>query len=124
MNKKRQALTLIEMMLVILLIGVVSSALTVNIKGALTKSRRFKTEEMKKKIDTVLNLALLEGYSVEEVEQNWIDHLKDSPLISIPSSSHQVLDGYKKPFHIKLSDDGYSLSAYSENTSEDHETQL
>ncbi len=115
MKKKRNALTLIEIMLVIILVGIVGGALAFNLKGAVQKGKRFKTEETKKKIDAILNLALLEGHSSEEVKSNWIEHVKDSPLIKTKPNQTDIWDGWGKPFEVDISEDGYTLVSKSEN---------
>lgn len=43
--KKKQAITLIEMMIVIVLIGLIGGALAFNMRGSLEKGKVFKTEQ-------------------------------------------------------------------------------
>ena len=90
MKKKKHALTLMEMMFVIVLIGIIGSVLTYNFRGALNRAKTFKTEEMKKKIDSALDLALLDGYQMEDLEgDKWELIIAQSPLIETPK------DGFK-----------------------------
>lgn len=121
MKKKRQALTLIEMMLVILLVGVVGGALAFNIKGAILKGKQFKTEEMRKKIDSVLNLALLEGYSSQEIQKDWVKIVKNSPLIQVKGSQELLYDAWGNPFEVQITSDGQSFSVTSKALAKDEE---
>lgn len=122
MKRKRNTLTLIEMMLVIVLVGIVGGALAFNLKGAITKGKSFKTEETRKKIDSVLNLALLEGASPEELEKEWLSYVKNSPLLKVSPNQEKIYDGWGKPFRVELRQDDYSLVVLSENTKSDEET--
>ncbi|MCH9634247.1 MAG: hypothetical protein S4CHLAM7_09920 [Chlamydiae bacterium] len=124
MKKKRNALTLIEIMLVIILIGIVGGALTVNLKGAVKKGKTFKTEETKRKIESILELALLEGYSPGDLSENWVAHVKASPLMKIKGDPSEILDGWGKPFSVELNDDGFSIDIFSENTKNDEEESI
>lgn len=121
MKKKRNTLTLIEIMLVVILIGIVGGALAFNLKGAVEKGKRFKTEETKKKLDSIINLALLEGNSPENIEENWFEYVKQSPLIKTSSKQKNILDGWGKPFTVKMNQNDYSLVAFSDNIDADEE---
>lgn len=121
MKSKRTALTLIEMMLVIILIGIVGGALAFNLKGAIEKGKGFKTEEIRKKIDSVLDLALLEGTSLEELEENWVEYVKKSPLIKVKPNQESILDGWGKPFRVELNPQDHSLVVLSDHTAVDEE---
>ncbi len=117
MKKKRNALTLIEIMLVIILVGIVGGALAFNLKGAVQKGKRFKTEETKKKIDAILNLALLEGQFSDDLTEKdtWLECVKNSPLIKTTPDQKEIYDGWGKPFEVEIDDDGFTLVATSEN---------
>ncbi len=104
--KKRYAITLIEIMIVIVLIGIISSALAFNFKGMLDKGKYEKTRYQKEKIEEILYLELLSGnYSAKEVEQHWREIVKRSPLIKIEKNK-DVLDGWGKEYMVQISDDG------------------
>lgn len=121
MRSKRTALTLIEMMLVIILIGIVGGALAFNLKGAIEKGKGFKTEEIRKKINSALDLALLEGITIEELENNWIEYVKKSPLIKMKPNQENILDGWGKPFRVELNSQDQSLVVLSDHTAVDEE---
>ncbi len=106
MRKKRNALTLIETMLVIILIGIIGGAMAYNLKGAVEKGRSFKTKETKHRIDTVLNMAFLEGKSAEEIREDWKHIVETSPLIKAKKNESHLRDGWNEEFHIEMNDDG------------------
>lgn len=106
MKKRKKALTLIEMMLVIVLIGTVGGALAFNLKGAVSKGKQFKTDEMKSKIESVLNLALLD-HEESYILDNWPDILKESPLIKFTNNKSQIKDGFREDFEISFSNDEF-----------------
>lgn len=116
MKKKRQALTLIEIMLVIILIGIVGGTLAFNLKGAVSKGKQFKTDETKRKIDSILELAQLEGHSLQEIQSDWISYVKASPLIKTKADQDEILDGYGMPFDVEINDSGDALVAFTDNT--------
>jgi len=99
----------------------VGGALAFNLKGAVQKGKRFKTEETKKKIDAILNLALLEGYSSEDLTEKdaWLECVKKSPLIKTSPNQKEIYDGWGKPFEVELDYDGYTLISKSENIQTD-----
>ncbi len=96
---QRHALTLIEMMLVIVLVGVVGSALALNLRGALDKGRSFKTQETKKKIETVLNIAQLDQ-DVESLKSSWETEVIESPLVKISHKDKTILDAWGNKFDV------------------------
>ncbi len=58
---KKQAITLIEIMIVILLIGLIGGTLAYNMRGSLDKGKEFKTEQNKSKLYDVLMLEYAKG---------------------------------------------------------------
>lgn len=124
MKRKKQALTLVEMMLVMLLISVIGSAVAFNLKGAMKKGKAFKTQEMQKKIDSALSLALLEGYSPEEIESNWVEYVKASPFIDVKPHQNRILDGWGDPFEVHYDTSTDTLFSTSKHTQKHEEEWL
>lgn len=60
-KRKKRAITLIEIMIVILLIGLIGGALAVNMRGSMDKGRVFKTEQ---NINRVYDALMMEYASV------------------------------------------------------------
>ncbi len=66
-KKRRHALTLIEIMIVIVLIGIITSVIGFNLKGTLKKGKDFKTEKVKEKIKNALSIeAEMEGITLDK----------------------------------------------------------
>ncbi len=60
-RKTRRAMTLLEIMIVIFIIGIISSVIGYNMKGSLEKAKAFKTTEGIKKITEIFELELAQG---------------------------------------------------------------
>ena len=83
--KKRAAITLIEMIVVMLLIATITGAIAYNYRESLNQGKVFKAKEAITRIETILNLELAEhpGESAE-IQQNWQQYLAKSPLVKNP----------------------------------------
>lgn len=104
-HKKRHALTLVEIMLVIVLIGVVGGALAFNLKGALDHGRGFKTKEIKKKIDAIVNIAAAEKDD-SDILSTWSQIVSESPLVKIKTDAQKgIVDGWGNPFSLEYDAD-------------------
>ncbi|MCH9633220.1 MAG: hypothetical protein S4CHLAM6_15730 [Chlamydiae bacterium] len=98
---KRHALTLIEIMLVIVLIGIVGGALAFNLSGALDKGKAFKTEETHKKIEAILSIQAIEdGPSV--VLDTWPTVVGESPIVKVKKVGDKIVDAWGNPFEVEL----------------------
>lgn len=113
-------MTLVEMMIVMILIAVVGSAVAFNMKGAVNRGKVFKTERTLERIDSILNLALLEGRSKEDVQKNWKEIVLNSPLIELKKDS-EILDGWGKPISIQYHLDQNFFTAHSSLLPQDEE---
>lgn len=81
MKKKKRFVTLIEIMIVILLIGIIGGVLAFNMKGSLDKGREFKTKQNKQRIEDILNLELATSdKSSDKILNEWSTIVKNSPL--------------------------------------------
>lgn len=109
---KKRTLTLIEIMIVIVLIGLIGSVIGVNMKGSLDKGKEFKTEQAITQIQDILELAVAQGHSPDEVVLNWDKHLSDSGLVKDPKKF--ILDGWNKELEIRADSRG-KISVVSEN---------
>ena len=58
MRRKKRTLTLMEIMIVIVLIGLIGSVIGINMKGSLDKGRAFKTKEAIRQIDDIFSLEI------------------------------------------------------------------
>ncbi len=102
--KKKRALTLIEIMIVIFLITLVTGAIGYNMKGTLDKGKKFKTEQAMAQLHDLLLLCVDEGHPIDEVAKDPAKYLKLSGLAKDPSKL--IKDGWNVPFEIVVADNG------------------
>ncbi|PCI77651.1 hypothetical protein COB21_02735 [Candidatus Aerophobetes bacterium] len=109
MKKRRRklALTLVEMMIVIFIIGVISSVVGVNMKKSLEKGKHFKTTQAMQKLCDILELD--EKFSVADIQDN--SELKTKIQAAVKrsfltrNSTNLLKDGWGKEFVISSQDD-------------------
>ncbi len=115
---KRHALTLIEVMLVIALIGIVGGALAFNLRGALDRGKAFKTEETHKKIEAILSIAAVEDDPTTVLSQ-WDTVVADSPIVKVKKIKKNILDAWGSPFKVTLDPNDGSFLVSSANIGTD-----
>lgn len=104
-KKSRRAVTLIEMLVVMTLIVIITSAVTVNYRASLEKGRAFQTEEMLKRIDTIIALSIADTSSAKlDIAANWKDIVKRSPLWN--EANKEVKDAWGKDIEIQTDNNG------------------
>jgi general secretion pathway protein G len=104
-KNKKQAMTLLEVMIVIFIIGIISSVIGYNMKGSLNKAKAFKTTEGIKKILEIFELEIAQGSaSLQDVVNSPEAVLDSSGLVS--SGKEMMKDGWGQPYEIKLSASG------------------
>lgn len=104
MKKQKRSLTLLEIMIVIVLIGLIGSVVGFNMKGSLDEGKAFKTRQAKDQIVDILMLEVARGASVEEVVKEPEAYLRDSGMIKNPKEF--LNDGWGVPFEIKVTPHG------------------
>lgn len=113
MKKKKRAVTLIEILVVILLIGLISGALAFNMKGSMNEGKIFKTKHNKEKVYDILSIELAKGEKTEEaIVTEWEDLVKASPLAK---GEETTFDGWKKKFTVKYEKEKGDFVVTSEN---------
>lgn len=101
-KKKRHALTLVEMMLVIVIIGIIGGALAFNLRGSLDRGKEFKTKETKKKIEAILNIAAVD-YDDQAILSGWKQFVIDSPLANLKlDKNDEIADAWGNAFQIEF----------------------
>lgn len=102
-QRKKRAVTLIEMIVVMLLIATITGALAYNYNASLKEGKAFKTREGISRIKTILELAILDDSSKvpENVESWWANTVKSSPL----ASGDLTKDGWGKPYKVHYKPD-------------------
>lgn len=104
-KRKKQAMTLLEVMIVIFIIGIISSVIGYNMKGSLNKAKAFKTTEGMKKILEIFELEMAQGSaSLQEVASSPEAVLDGSGLVT--SGKEMMKDGWGQPYEVKLSSSG------------------
>lgn len=110
---KKRAITLLEIMIVIFLIGLIGSVIGINMKGSMDKGRAFKSERAKEQIKDILQLQLAEGVATNnEIAQDPTYYLKRSGMVKKPKDL--LKDGWGQPFVITATADGAGFSVKSE----------
>ena len=119
--RKKRAITLLEIMIVILLIGLIGGVVSYNLKGTLDKGKAFASKEGAQKLEDILNLEIQQGTNTsEELTQdksNERDIVKACVLNSGLISNHQIKkflrDGWGEFYSIRKSLGGQvSVSSY------------
>lgn len=100
--KKKHALTLLEIMIVIVLIGLIGSVLGFSMKGSLDKGKIFKTERAMQLIEDALMLEIAKGASITDVLNDKEKYLERSGMVKKASSI--LKDGWGDPFIIEEKD--------------------
>lgn len=99
MKRKKRSVTLIEIMIVILLIGLIGGALAYNMSGSLNQGKKFKTKQGAEKIHDILMFEYMNGNdSIDKIVQNWTTVLKDSSLVDARHYNDLIVDGWKQPY--------------------------
>lgn len=116
-KRKRHPITLLEIMIVILLIGVIGGVLSYNLKGSLERGKQFRTEEGVKRLADILELEIERGASLAKMEGRanspYVKKcVEGSGLISKNNIDEFLRDGWKEPYSITVQDG--QLHIYSE----------
>lgn len=95
----KRALTLLEIMIVIVLIGLIGSVIGFNMKGSLDEGRAFKTRQAQDQIQDILMLEVARGTSMDEVIDKKESILANSGLVK--NAKKFLKDGWGNDFEIK-----------------------
>lgn len=112
MKRKREPLTLIEIMVVIFLIGLIGSVLGFKMKNSLEDGKAFKTKAKIEKINDVLTLEMAKGKSRDQVIANASRILANSSLFK-EKESEILVDGWGGPIEV-LAKNNRSIQVISE----------
>jgi len=88
-TKLKRALTLVEIMVVIMLITMITGTVAYNYGKSLDKGREFKTKEILARVETILNLAHANGEldpAAGDFEERWKQVVSNSPLVKSGSN--------------------------------------
>jgi general secretion pathway protein G len=111
-KKKKHALTLLEIMIVIVLIGLIGSVIGFNMKGSLDEGKAFKTRQAQDQITDILMLEVARGVPIDQVVKAPIRYLDHSGLIKNPKEF--VKDGWGVLFDITVDTSGHTIEVNSD----------
>jgi len=101
-SKQRYAITLLEIMIVIFLIGLIGGVVGYNVKASLDKGKAFKTEHAMAQIREILLLELENPSQIALIRANPIECVRRSSLCKNPEAL--IKDGWGELFQITISD--------------------
>ena len=104
-RRYKRSLTLLEIMIVIVLIGLIGSVIGVNMKGSLDEGKAFKTRQAKEQIADILMLEVARGSSYDEVVLKKEEVLASSGLVKDPKNF--LKDGWGELFEVRVGGKGH-----------------
>lgn len=103
MKQKKRNITLMELMVVMVIIGIISTVIGRGISGSLEKGRKFKTEHSRKQLEEILLLQVALGEcKLEDLKDKSIveAQLKKSGLVA--KVDDLLKDGWGDPYIIEV----------------------
>ncbi len=97
-RRKKNVMTLLEIMIVIFLIGLIGSVIGVNVKGSLEEGKAFKTKQGMEQIKEILLLEIDKGAKLANVISKPEYYLKRSGFCKEPAKL--LKDGWGVPYII------------------------
>jgi type II secretory pathway pseudopilin PulG len=96
--KKKQPMTLLEIMIVIFIIGIIGSVIGYNMKGSLEEGKAFKSEQGSKQVYEILTLEMAKGGKLDDILANPSKYLENSGFAKNPKNLLQ--DGWGNDYLI------------------------
>jgi len=109
-RKKKNPITLLEIMIVIFLIGLIGSVIGYNVKGSLEEGKAFRSEQGIAKLKDILQMEIASGISSEDIVNNPKYYLKRTGLVT--DAAKLLKDGWGQPYIISQDGD-YDISVKS-----------
>ena len=117
MMKKKRAVTLLEMMVVIFLIGIITTVIGFNMRGSLEEGKAFKSKQGAERLADILNLQIAK--STEWSAKNLIENkgevercLKNSKLVK--NVEEFLKDGWGEGYKITVEENEENVVVVSE----------
>ena len=104
MKIKKRPITLLEIMIVIVIIGVIGSVVGYSMKGSLDQGRAFKSEQGSKQVHDLLMLQIMQGKTFKEIKEDPISALNDVGLVG--NSKKLFKDGWGQDFQLQKLEGG------------------
>ena len=120
MKRKRHPITLLEVMIVVLLIGLIGGVLSYNLKGTMERGKKFRTEQGIARLQEILELEIERRGNTIDVKklvgttdtQYVKDIVEESGFIPPNKIDEFLLDGWKEPYIITETNHGIHISSY------------
>jgi len=114
MQIKKRAMTLLEIMIVIFIIGIIGSVVGYNMKGSLEKGKAFKTEHGMRQVEEIIMLEVASGnVQLDEVDniEKVQKILKNSDLAR--NAKDLIKDGWGKEYEVRKNKYGNKIRLVS-----------
>lgn len=95
----KRAITLLEIMIVIVIIGLIGSVVGYSMKGSLNEGRAFKSEQGSKQVYDLLMLGLANGERLSHAIKSPEDVVDSTGLVRNPKKT--LKDGWNQKFQIR-----------------------
>lgn len=102
-KKGKKGLSLIEIMIVMLILGLISGLFMYNMKGSLEEGKAFKTEQASQQIQEIFSMQIAMGVNPELVQKEPELVLKNAKMFKDPKS--MLKDGWGVSYKIEVSED-------------------
>ena len=122
--KRKYAVTLIEMIIVMILIATITGALAYNYRGALDEGRAFRTKHTIERLEDILNLHVYNHpEDVSNLSQDWKTIVSQSALGSRGKDSKDLLyDGWGQLYQVTtVQEDGETMVRVSSKAFEQYQ---
>ncbi len=103
-KRLKRAITLIEMIVVLMILTMITGALAYNYKKSIDEGKKFKATEMTARIKTLVEIAIAEGrITRNNIATEWEKEVVKSPLIQ--SSEKFLKDAKEMKFVVSAGDE-------------------
>jgi type II secretory pathway pseudopilin PulG len=96
--QRKRYLTLIEIMIVIVLIGLIGSVVAYNMRGSLEEGKIFKTKQGGAQIYNILNLEVARGQELSDAISHWKEVVSESSLAK--NGKELCKDGWGEEYQV------------------------
>lgn len=100
-KRRRLAVTLIEMIIVMILIASITGVLAVSYRGMLEKGNAFKTEQRMRRLEAIITTHIMENTDKSGDQVDWLTVVRNSPLAG-ERAEDLMCDGWGKKFNIVI----------------------
>lgn len=101
-KKRKKALTLIEMMVVIVLIGIIGSVVAYNVSGGLKKGKVFQTKQAAQMLKDILSIEIEDPSDLKNFKDGKVKFLKKTQLTKDPKKL--LYDAWGSEFDVNFKD--------------------